>query len=118
MARKRYEVYYYDPCTGESDSLCDTDSPKVAIEGFFKSQADYPSCVAIMADRYLDADILIEWAHFNRDTVIEIYNNSKRKVYKLEYILEAIENAYNIKKYKIEDATKLYMDQVHPFDLG
>ena len=113
---KRYQVY---ALVGEdTEILIETDTPVKAIECFFSNQKEYPTCVAIIADRYYDAQLLIDLIHSRDDILSECYEKYDHIPYKYSYIKEEIDKAYDTRKYEPENCMGFFMDQVHPFSLG
>ena len=111
----RYQVYAVVNDMMEIEILTFTNSPRKAIECFFEHQEYYPSCVAIIADKYYDAQLLVEFASARHDIINECYEEYKHIPYKKEYILDTVDKYTKSDKYKKDG---LYMDQVHPFSLG
>lgn len=110
----KFESKYQVMAVGEDvNTICRTDTPKTAIVAWFEAQAENPSCVAINAISIEAAQLLIDYAHCRKDIIEELHSKYKNP-YKLEFLLEAIDNKHN-------DGCKGflgYLDQVHPFDLG
>lgn len=108
---KKYMVYAL--INEDTETVCETDTPKVAIRSWFSHQPSNPTNVAIVATSIENAKLLIDYAHSRKD-VIEEFHGKYKNPYKLSFMLEAINK-------KHDDGCKGfcgYGDQIHPFDLG
>ena len=110
---KRYQIYAL--ADDDVKVLKETDSVGKAIECFFKNQKKYQLCVAILADTYHDAKLLIEFASARHDFIEECYEKYEKIPYKKEFIIGESDRCANVGKY---DKDGLFMDQVYPFSLG
>lgn len=114
---KKYSIVLYSP-SGELDSQFVTDSPKTALNKWFKYSLKYPTMAAIMCGSVEDCKLLFKNFIDRSAELYQAYWVSQRFYYRYDYLLTGCTGYLSGRNRIYFSGNSQFYDQVPLFCFG